>query len=254
MATSISSVSQRGSTEPFELQVSRGQIALHETLFKFGFNSAVTNSEETIWDQGGLYAYPPSASVMKVSSDNTGDTTTVVFLEGLDANYEAVSESVTLNGQTAVNTTNSYLRVFRARVTSNEPTGNVYIGTGTVTTGVPANVYAKITAGENQTLMAVYTVPAGHTLYLTRGTISSGTEIANKYITGRLKVRPFGEVLQTKAVVTISNNFIFFDWEAPLKVTEKSDIEACAIASSAADTAISATFEGILIKEGGSLG
>jgi hypothetical protein len=61
-------------------------------------------------------------------------------------------------------------------------------------------------------------------------------------------------VLQTKTIVTISNNFIFFDWEAPLKVTEKSDIEACAIASSAGDTAISATFEGILIKEGGSLG
>jgi len=37
-------------------------------------------------------------------------------------------------------------------------------------------------------------------------------------------------------------------------VTEKSDIEACAIASSAGDNAVSATFEGILIKEGGSLG
>jgi hypothetical protein len=70
----VSSVSRVGTTEPFELQVARGQISYHKTIFKFGYNSVVGNTKETIWEQGGLYAYPPSASVMTVSSSDANDT------------------------------------------------------------------------------------------------------------------------------------------------------------------------------------
>ena len=38
MGTIISSVTRQGTFEPFELQVSRGQIQGHKTLFKFGNN------------------------------------------------------------------------------------------------------------------------------------------------------------------------------------------------------------------------
>jgi hypothetical protein len=47
MARAISSISRTGTTEPFELQVSRGQIAWHSTLYKFGFNSVVGIPEKT---------------------------------------------------------------------------------------------------------------------------------------------------------------------------------------------------------------
>ena len=62
------SITQIGTSEPFELQVARGQITGHKTIFKFGYNSDVGNTKETIWEQGGLYAYPASATVMTVSS------------------------------------------------------------------------------------------------------------------------------------------------------------------------------------------
>lgn len=224
----------------------QGQFYNQKPLFKFGFNAVVGTDEETIWDQGGIYTYPPSASIMKVSSSDDGDTSTVV-IAGLDADYNEISETVTITGQTAVNTTNSFLRVFRARVTADEPSGDIYVGTGTVTTGVPANKYAKITAGENGTLMAVWTVPANYTAYLYQGTISSGTTAANKFATARLKVKPFGEVMQTKAVVTLHNTFVDFDFGVPVAVPEKSDIEARALVSSGTD-AISVTFSIIYIK------
>ena len=64
----ISSISRVGTTEPFELQVSRGQIPWHTSLFKYGYNSNIINVEETIWDVGGLYAYPSSAVAMTVTS------------------------------------------------------------------------------------------------------------------------------------------------------------------------------------------
>ena len=211
-------------------------------------------TEETIWDQGGLYEYPTSASTMTVSSSSTDDAASgtgarTVAIAGLDAEYREISETVTLDAQTAVNTVNQYLRVYRAMVmtagSGASNAGNIYIGTGTVTDGVPANTYARISTGEGQTLMAIFTVPAGYTAYIQQGTITSGTEQANKYVTARLKVRPFGGVFQTKALVTLVNQFIGFDFGVALSIPEKSDIEARAI-SSIGDNAVAITFSLIL--------
>lgn len=216
------------------------QLWNERSLFKFGFNSAVGTSEETVWDGGGIYSYPSSATVMKVSSSDDTDTSTLT-VDGLDENYDEASEQVTLTGQTAVTTTTTFIRVFRATVTANEPSGDIYIGDGTVTSGVPATVYAKILQGENQTLMALWTVPRGRTAYLYGGTVSSGTSQSNKFATVRLKMRPINQVFQTKSVVTIHNGFIDFDFGVPLKVEPKTDIECRALTSSGEDS-ISCTF------------
>jgi len=231
----------------YGMQVHQGLINDHRPFFKFGFNAEITTAEETIWDGGGIYSYPASATIMKVSSSNAADTSTVV-INGLDADYNEISETVTITGQTAVNTTNAYLRVFRAQVTANSPAGTIYVGTGTVTSGVPANKYAVITAGENQTLMAVYTVPAGHTAYMFMGTVSCGTSASNKYTTVRLKVREYGQVFCTKAITTIQNSFNQYDFGIPLAIPEKADIEARGITSSGTDS-ISATFSMVLVKD-----
>lgn len=53
MAREVSSISRVGTSEPFELQTSRSQISYHNTLFKYGYNPAILNVEETIWDAGG---------------------------------------------------------------------------------------------------------------------------------------------------------------------------------------------------------
>ena len=74
MAREVSSISRVGTSEPFELQVARGQIAYHKTIFKFGFNPDVDDSLETVWAEGGLYNYLSAASVLKVSSSSTADT------------------------------------------------------------------------------------------------------------------------------------------------------------------------------------
>lgn len=230
----------------YGIQLHTGRFYGQSPVFKFGFNGEVGTDEETIWDQGGIYAYPSAAAAMSVSSSDNSDTSQVVVY-GLNASYNEISETVTLTGQTAVTTTNEYLRLYRAKVISDEPAGDIYVGSGTVTTGVPANKYAKIRAGENQTLMAVYTVPAGYDAYIHQGTISSGTSQSNKFATARLKVRPFDEVFQTKAIVTLHNAFVDFDFGTPLRVEEKSDVEARALTSSGTDS-ISVTLSIVLVK------
>jgi hypothetical protein len=267
MAREVSSITRVGTSEPFELQVARGQIAYHKHVFKFGNNPDVGSSLETIWAQGGLYSYPPTASVMTVSSSSTDDASAgtgarTVTVSGLDADYNEISELVTLNGQTPVNTTKSYLRVNRMIVRSAGSGGGnagvIYTGTGTVTSGVPANVYALINgiAGSNQTLMALWTVPAGYTAYLVQYDVSNGTSSNTPAVCKLiLAVRPFGEVFQSKDVKSLTTGMhVEETFAVPQRIEEKSDIEVRAISSSVSVSFdISAAFEIIYIKNGADL-
>lgn len=260
MSTTISSITRQGAFEPFELQVARDQIQGHKTLFKFGNNADINGSLETIWSHGDLYAYPAAATVMKVSSSSASDAAAgtgarTVVVAGLDANYNEASETVTLNGQTEVLTTTAFIRVFRAYVVTagsgGTAAGTIYVGTGTVTAGVPATVYAEIALGENQTTMALWTVPAGYTLYITGGTFSAASNNVAQYVLGKFMVRPFGSVFRNAADITVNSNVFRYDWEIPLAVPEKSDIEARAIALSGTNFYVTAAFEGIYIKNSG---
>jgi hypothetical protein len=233
---------------PFDLNVSSGALSpSYKQVYKFGTNSNVGNSVETIWQQGGLYSYPPSASTMTVSSSDVNDTSAgtgarTVLISGLDASYNEASETIILNGQTAVTTVNSYIRVNRAIVltagSGGANAGNIYVGTGTVTAGVPANIYTIINGdGSNQTLQAFWTIPAGYTAYIYQTNISTGTSSATPAIlTTLLVARPFGGVFNTKEVITISTGNHLQDYSFPIKLTEKTDIEFRAESSSASTT------------------
>lgn len=257
MTTQYVSQTQYGKHEDFNLQVARGQIQGHKTLFKFGNNEDINGSLETIWSYGGLYVYPTSAIQMKVSSTSANDTSggtgaRTIVVSGLNATYDEVSETVVLNGQTAVLTTTTFIRVFRSFVvtagTGATAAGTIYIGTGTVTAGVPATVYAQIVLGENQTLMALWTVPAGYTLYISRGTFSGASNNSAQYILSKFMIRPFNGVFRNVADVTVNSNVISYDFEVPLAIPEKSDIEARGIALAGTNFYTTASFEGIYIK------
>jgi len=231
--------------EDFQLGVSSGDLSpSYKQILKFGQNQSVGNSIETIWEEGGLYVYPPSATTMTVSSSDANDTSAgtgarTIQISGLDGSYNEVSEIITMNGQTAVTTSNSYLRVNRALVltagSGGANAGIIYVGTGTVTSGVPANVYTTINGfGLNQSLQAFWTVPAGYTAYIYQSNISTGTSTQTPAILKTLLViRPFGGVFNTKEVITLTDGNHLQNYNFPIKVTEKSDIEFRAESSSA---------------------
>ena len=232
--------------EDFQLGVSSGDLSpSYKQILKFGQNQSVGNSIETIWEEGGLYVYPPSATTMTVSSSDANDTSAgtgarTIQIAGLDGSYNEVSEIITMNGQTAVTTSNSYLRVNRALVltagSGGANAGIIYVGTGTVTSGVPANKYTTINGdGTNQSLQAFWTVPAGYTAYIYQTNISTGTSSNTPAVLKTLLVvRPYGGVFNTKEIITISNGNHLQDYTFPLKITEKSDIEFRAESSSGA--------------------
>lgn len=257
-----SSVTKTGRNEPWELQVSRGQISWHKTLFKYGANPDINGTQETIWSQGGTYAYPSAASVMKVSSSSTDDASNgtgarTIAVYGLDANYNEIDEIVSLNGQTQVDTTKQYIRVFRAFVVTagsgGTAAGTIYIGTGAATLGVPVTTYAAIPLGDNQTMMALWTVPAGYTAYMLGGKFSASSNNSTHTALGKFLFRPYGGVFRNVADVTLNNGYANYNFALPLALPEKSDIETRAIALSGSNFYVTASFEILYIKNDASV-
>lgn len=250
------SQSQYGKNEEFLLQVSRGQIAGHSSIIVFGYNSDVDTTEESVWPDGGTIPHITTATVMKVSSTSANDTSAgtgarTVYISGVDGSYNVVSETVTLNGQTAVNTTNSYIAINDMQVMSvgssgyNE--GSVNIGTGVVTAGVPAVLHDLIGATFNSRTTGHYTVPAGYTGYMMQGQFSAGQVSGSTSVTGKLKITGTDNITRVGAIVTLNNGAADYQFDLPLEIPEKTCVGATAIGS-AANNSVSTLFIICLIE------
>jgi hypothetical protein len=258
MSTIISSVTRQGTYEPFELQVSRGQIQGHRNVTVFGFNPDVDQTQVSVWPLPSLITFPASAIRMTVSSTSANDTSNgtgarTIVVEGVDANYNEVTETVTMNGQTPVTMTAFLLRVNYAYVAAagsgNGAAGDIYIGTGTVTAGVPATTYDIIKFDYNVTTTGSFTIPAGHTGYISQGLFSTGQASGSTQVQGRLLTRGTDNIRRTAAITTLNNGVANYVFEYPLAVPEKTTIEATAVGS-ANNNACSSMFIVALIKEG----
>lgn len=120
---------------PYYIQVARGLVDGHKRLFKFGYNSEIQNISETIWDAGGVYVYPSTAVVMTVTSGaGATDNGVAITVQGLDSNYDEVSEEVTLASTGTATTTQTFLRVYRAFVSGSQAiTANTTVANGGTT-------------------------------------------------------------------------------------------------------------------------
>lgn len=228
-------------SEPFDLQVGRGQIEAHSTVNIYGYQASVAQTSIPIWENATAYTYPSVAAKMNLAGSN-GDTASIQ-ISGLDADYLAISETLVLNGTTPVQTVKSYLRVNSMQVTAGSATNPA--GVVTLKDLTNTTIYAQINAGVGRTQMAIYTVPAGYTFYLQRVNIYTSLN-GNNFATYINK--------QTSAtgVVTLTQQAPFaISYEArrimPRAVLEKTDIQLqCKVNSTTG--AIGIAQEGYLIK------
>lgn len=257
----IRSISQVGTYEPFTLQVSRGQIPGHRSVTVFGYNPDVDTTRVTVWPHTGIIPFPPAALQLKVSSSSADDTAAgtgarTVFVGGLDANHNEISEIVTLNGQTSVLTTQSFLHINSAYVATAgsglSAAGDIYFGDGVVTLGIPATVYDLIKVDYNQRITGSYTVPAGYTAYVSQGLFSAGQPGGSAQVVGRLLTVGADGIRRAAAITTVNNGVAVYNFDYPIQIPEKTTIEAAAQGSSNNNEA-SAMFVLVLIKNGGPL-
>jgi len=224
---------------------------------KFGFSGAAGTTKETIWDQGGLYTYLSAATILKLSSSDANDAAAgtgarTVHIYGLDGNYDEIDEVMSLDGQTAVNTTETYLRVYRMIVetagSGGENAGDIYLGNGTVTAGVPADKYAKVLIGNNQTLMALYTVPRGKTVLIPRwyANVGQGKEAT---IDAVARDNANGSIFQVKQRRLLYQSALTMPQTIPFLFPEKWDLELRGFTATGT-VAIAAGFDYVQITDG----
>ena len=240
-------------TTPYYAEIAEGQIPGHTALFKFGHNPSISTSYETVWTEGGIYpwaAIDAAPGQVTISSSSTNDVATsgtgawTLTIYGLDIDGLEQNETLSLNGQNAVTSNGSYSRVNRIIVntagTLQWNDGIIYAGTGAVATGKPAVVWARVETHDNQTLMAVWTVPTDKILYLINGTASisgsKGGEI-------RMYIRPSGGLFQIANMIHLAGGLEVFPFDFPLVVSAGTDIDMRGIAT-ASGTDMSTTFTG----------
>jgi hypothetical protein len=214
----------------YSLEVAANNVEGASLWLSNGSNQAVGTSFETLWEEGGIYTYPSSASTMTVSSDDANDTSAgtgarTVLISGLDTNYLEIQETVTLNGTSGVTTTNEFLRINGIRVATagsgETNAGSIFVGTGTVTAGKPANVFSEVYIGDGIAHEGFYTVPANKALHILE--IEFGAE-SGKSIQMRIVTRTSAGVQTVEVEFEISNTFSL-DTLGILKFEEKTDIQ-----------------------------
>jgi zona occludens toxin (predicted ATPase) len=191
---------------------------------KFGAVPAMSqNQTGTIWDVNDTN-YPwssfASAGTLSVPAVNASDNGKTIRIIGLNASYDEIQEDVTVSSAEATATSNSFIRVYRAFVTNGSATNvaNIDVQKGGTTV-------LRISAEKGQTLMAIYTVPAGYTAYMLKGvaTCQSGADA-----TGDMFVRYFGDSafrVGHSFEVSGSGGEYMYDFGIPLRIPEKSDID-----------------------------
>jgi hypothetical protein len=190
----------------------------------------------TVWDGSGLYPWNTFTGTgdklyVKSSTDDPKVRGKKVILEGLDSNYNLITETVTLNGSNsaiAVSTTNNFYRTVRATLSGTNTNYlphdydiEIHYGSSSGT------VIEKITALYGRTQSCIYTVPAGYEAFLLAVNGSSGH---GDEITSMIWTRPYNDTwYQIKTFKFISGTYEH-NFRTPLKIPEKSDLEMRAYA------------------------
>jgi hypothetical protein len=217
-------------SDPFFLDVVRGKIPGVMSRFGFGYNASVS-TETNLWDEGGIYVYPVTAIYMTVSSTSDNDTESgtgarTFFIEGLGEGYVEQTEVIALNGKAGRTTTKKWLRIFRITVltggTVDGAEGSIYIGAGVLTQGVPDIVYSRMCGSCNMSHNGFFTVPAGHTAYVshTRYTVGAGKEAIIK-----ARVKPENGVWVVASLFPVYQNSLIDEIIPPYEILEKSDVD-----------------------------
>ena len=228
---SLNCINNNNPISDYMLNVSRGLITDVFPVNKFGANIvSAKDVQEDVWDGGGTYNYPTIALMTHLHQLSNDNPSMQVKVYGLDSSWDLVEQTVTLDATdstTLVELDTPLLRAFRMKIVSNE------VSASDITLVNSANtvVYAQIDNDNNQTLMAMYSVPKGYTAYMTRvyADVVESTGKEPKSTDFKLWVRdnannqPFQLKSARglpKAGAAIENKFIPY-----FKITEKSDIK-----------------------------
>lgn len=232
--------------------VAIGDLALNDNNVEFG---RVTGVTETTLTMAGTMRDPDGGAMGE--SNSAGDTyrivtdastgASIVWMTGLSAFFLEQDEFVVLNGVGSVASANAYIRMHLARAfggASVEVAGNI-----TATAQTDATVTWLILNGNNQTLMAIYTVPVDKTGYIVNwwSSLSRAAASATAHVHLRAgTLNGFKYSVQPRAINTAGNSSLNYPYITPRAIPGGADIWVEAN-SNANLVGVSAGFEIMLV-------
>lgn len=247
MVYDIRSITQVGTSEPFELQVARGQIPGHRFVHRMARVPQMSNNQTgTLWDVNDT-VYPWSAwdtaGTVSITRASASDADKNVIVTGLDSDYNEFTETITLTAASGNTSVNSFKRIESVRM--NGTSSNV----GVITVLKGATTVASMVAGVGQSLMGIYTVPAGYTAFLHQGvmTIQNGADA-----TGTFYYRLPGDRFFIGHTFEVASSEYHYAFTCPFALPEKSDLDVRATVRTN-NALATAAYDLTLIKNGGPL-
>lgn len=254
----------------FALDLAAGNILGMKPVKVVGRNPLVSQTgvpiigvPADIWDGGGLYsgfgnltASPLRLVSTSVNDSIAGTGARQILVRGLNANYEEISEIVNMNGDTTngVVTSSSFLRTLESPVVM-AGSGKKNDGIVTCSKASDSNiVFFKMIAGKSITNVAAYTVPAGHTLFVTawHANIGKGSGSANFDREAIMEFKIISPVANTEYLYKPENftNRAKFreDFKEPYPISEKRDCTITITYTSHDLVDISGGFDGVLVS------
>jgi len=241
-------------TAPFG-SVNVNDAVLNDTNVEIGFVTAVTSTSELALvrsmrdPDSGVPGKPNKIgdAYRIVRDSSTG--TSIFHIQGLNAFFLDQSEFVVTNGLVLVATAKSYIRQHRARVFSSAAVNA--LGTITSTAVTDGTVSLQVINGNNQTLMAVYTIPSNRTGMLVRwwGSMSKKQSASSVVNLRAGQLDKIGYIVQNRSVKSNGSSAFDHRFDVPILFPGGSDmwIEAD---SDTNDIGIAGGFDIVLIEEG----
>jgi len=223
--------------------IARLNIAEATPVNLFGYNSVVGTGYETLWNVGGKYTVSTTEGVLSIVSSAAGDSSKRVLIQGVNAEFEAVSQVVTLDatdGTTPVSSTVEFMRVNQVILLDGENAGNITVSKGGTTLGY-------IAIGEGISQACQYTVPEGYSLYIFRINLNSATANPNKFLRFRnVTQNKDGRVIRI-ARATSATSEVTYDRQIPFRIDECTYFEFEA-QSSSGENEVAIFVECVLLK------
>ena len=202
--------------------VALGKTTGNEAWNIFGYNTGAGTNLRAMWYRGDTtdYVFPSAAQIMQVKSTNAADTMNLLIV-GLDANYDRISETVTLAGTSVVSTTKEYLRLNAAIILAGSNAGTIDIGDDLA--GTPT-YYKGIRPGDGRCQDSISTIPRGYQFALYRIDAFSADGTAAKPAVFRNYVANESGRILNVARTTFFNN-MNIQRRIPFVYSEKTDIQ-----------------------------
>lgn len=184
----------------------------------------------TVWDNAGIRVPLASAQEVFVSSTDVNDTS-LVFIRALDADYNSVVLTATLNGQTQVRADRLgvpgvSLPVVHVQtaVTAQPPapTGDIYVATSTPTTGgIPDDsdlIQSRIIFPNNISRNCTFVVPDGKFAALIQ--FRGNTNGVTKPVALTVATTVFGQNTVLTTEFTVAADFPGFNFPIPVATAD----------------------------------